>query len=188
MVNFNTIRNVSPPKAEDFILTRRGLLASAQRVKNLLSPLTKALGMSSLEDYKEGLLMTSTSQGILYNGVLYVPFLSMLPFTTTSVFDTEKWDEVKVNSAIDTSVTLVGNTTIPIGRESSWEITDYNAFSEYSVSVPEGFIGTIQGAIVTVYVPEGYGDELFGLQVTRDGSSSIFTVNTVPPTIYIPTV
>ncbi len=72
--------------------TLAGIDASADNVLN-------SIGYEVPVGYADGISLTTTSQTVEYNGVVYAPKSSALPFTTGGTFETAKFRAIQVTDA-----------------------------------------------------------------------------------------
>lgn len=91
-----------------------------------------------------------------------------------------------VKSQLPYSVSLNGAKSIFPGDTGTFEITDYDSYSEYSVSIDQGTVERDEETISVTFPLEAVGSAT--LSVTRDGVEKTFLVTVKEPAVVPPTV
>jgi len=141
---FDQLTNGASPSYVDRLgsprLSLSGVQTTAEGVLN-------ALGYSVPAAYTSGISLTTVSQTVDYNGVIYAPKFSSLPFTTTGTFETAKFRSIQVTDA--DLITYVPSGTDAIPRSVQKKLREFVSVLDFGAD-PTGLTNTtaaIQKAI-----------------------------------------
>lgn len=109
----------------------------------------------------------------------------------TFVFDNGSWVEITSSVDNENSVTLSGPVLVTQGSTDTYLITNYNSFSQYTVSASVG-TATRTNESISLVVPNPTTQPQITLTVVRDGVASMFLIavgaqSVVTPSIVYPT-
>lgn len=105
----------------------------------------------------------------------------------TFVYDNGAW--IKISSSVDdeNSVTLSGAVLVTQGTTNDYNITNYNSFSQYSVSSSIGTVSRVDD-VISLVVPNPTVATQINLTVTRDGTTSLFLVAVGAQSVATPSI
>lgn len=105
----------------------------------------------------------------------------------TFVFDNGSWVEITSSIDNENGVTLSGPVLVTQGSTDTYVITNYNSFSQYTVSASVG-TATLTNESISLVVPNPTEQPQITLTVVRDGVASMFLITVGAQSIVTPSI